>query len=735
MKIGTTSLAEPIDFLEEEESIVVEQVIAPEKKVRKEPNVVLKFKGFPPNCDPKDCVPTSEFPYMKSQVEYFNPIQSLFLKEVHKDNNIVACGSTSCGKTALAEMSAAYTLETIPGSKMAYVGPLKALISEKYNEWTNTGHSFSKYNISILTGDFSLTDERKKELAAADIICMSSEMLGSRVRKYKAEKNGFLNEIKIMVIDESHLLSSAGRGPAIEAALMKFTKLNPTCRIIFLSASMPNVDDLGQWLSKLNGKDTTKVISDYRPVDLDYHWETFESKGYYNQVEQSKIRKVIEIINKYKQDKFIIFVHTKKTGRMIMQMVRESGEDIEFHNADLKLDQRSRIEASFKSRESGSLRLIVATSTLAVGVNLPARRVIIVGLTRGMDMIEPLDVQQESGRSGRIGIDKKGDAHVLIRSTKMHEDISFCKTVLPVESKISDKNVLAFHMVSEIAEGNVKNKRDAVKWFHRSLSHHQGILETKLGMSEEVLVADVFSALEKCGAITLNDKKEYVATAIGKISSWFYVTPFDVADWKSNFKRIMSDGKKPSNIDIAWALGHTLTNMSEYEMKIKPGDLNAIVSGLIMDNKQVLGGADKHIGAINTILTGKESGTPEIDVLAVRYKMDAERIAQAVQMLHTVGGYFKDSKHEHIIYELPYRLNYGMGDACMELLVLPGIGAKTAKQIMGRSIFNAKQLLAAQTMGSKILTDAKWETVKRDVEQVALLGHVEFLKRKHKKHN
>jgi len=732
MKIGTKTLA--IDSLEEEDFIETLPSAEDSSRQVRVPNVIVKYKEHPPNCDPAECTPTTEFPYMQSQVAYFNPIQSLFMKEVHKDNNIVVCGSTSCGKTTIAEMAFAYTLEEVrktdPTAKVAYISPLKALASEKQADWTSPNHAFYKYNISILTGDFILTEERKKELAIADIICMSSEMLGSRIRRNKAEHNTFLNQIKILVIDEAHLLTT-NRGSNLEVAIMKFTAVNPLCRIVFLSATMPNVSEMGEWLTTCNGKESTVVKSDYRPVDLEWNFEQFDTGSNYSACEQNKVLKAVEILYRYKQDKFIVFVHTKKIGRHLLAILKESGENADFHNADLKYDKRSAIEASFRSREVGSLRVLIATSTLAWGLNMPARRVLIMGLTRGRDLVEPLDIVQQAGRAGRVGLDTCGSVHVLIRNTKMAHDMGFCKTIQPIVSQIADKNTLAFHIVSEIAEGSVKNITMGIKWFCRSLAHFQGILEKGTpALTSEDIISDVFKKLVNCGAIIQGTDGNYSATAIGKISSWFYITPFDVADWKTNFQTILSADKKPNDEAIAWALGHTNTAVNEYSLSPVPSFVSSIVLNLNKMGRNVVGGADKHISAMYSLLTGRESGIPEIDMLAGRYRMDSERTAQAIQMLHTVGRYFDGSNHEYMIYELPLRLSYGMSDACMELLVIPSIGAKTAKQIMGRNVRTAKELMAAQTMGTKVLTDKKWEQVKKDVEQVALLGHIEYLKRK-----
>ena len=737
MKIGSNNPTFVQALVEEETDPAILAEIAAIQIPKATPQVQLKYRGLPPFATENDCRRTSEFPHMKFSCEWFNPLQTAFLPEVEKDNNVVISGRTSSGKTVIAEMVISYTLGAFkkhnPAATAAYISPLKALAAEKEQDWTNAGHWFSQYNISILTGDYVLTDERKSELARADIVAMSSEMLGSRTRRNQAEKNLWLNNLACIIIDESHLLSTDARGPNLEVALMKFSKVNPNCRIIFLSATMPNVADLGKWLTKLNGKPTAVVASDYRPVKLDWHWELFDwsaDRSAYKRNEASKVQAAVSVVQKYPEDKFIVFVHGKKTGRMVLEMLNNRGISAQFHNADAKKDQREQMERDFRSREPGSLRVIVATSTLAMGLNMPARRVVVTGIHRGIELVDSLDITQMCGRSGRVGVDSKGDAHVLIRHIEGRpaiekEDIAFCQKVEPVTSKITTADAVAFHLVSEISEGQVFDIASAQQWFSRSLAHHQKLL----GEDDKVkaLIVEVLTNLLKFGAIKKSkDARTLEATTIGKIASWFYFNPFDVAGWASNFRTILSDQNPPSIKDLSWALGHTHTRISEYELKIADQDFQDYLRGF---PRPFSGGANKHCYALHCILSDVSPKAGEFHGIISGYRIDCDRICAAVSALHSMGHYFDDYKHHHVIYELPYRLKYGIKDKGLELVMLPGIGKKTAEQIMGRRIYSCKELLAAQSGSMPVLAPAKWEKVKNHVKEIAHIGHVEYLKR------
>lgn len=358
-----------------------------------------------------DFTPTSEFPLLKFKFETFNPVQSQVLKIYGEDINIVIGSSTSSGKTAMAEMIMAHTIE-VKKKKAIFLSPLKAVSQEKYDDWTDPLHGFSKYKVSIVTGDYRLTESRIKELNEANIIIMTTEMLDFRTRKLESERNEWLKEVGCTVVDEAHMVGMNGRGDKTESALMRFTKKNQYARVVLLSATMPNTPELGEWLNKLNGKKTECVISDYRPVKLEVHYEQYVDKGNYTDVEDSKMSKSIEIVKTYPNDKFIIFCHTKNTARTLHKKLEFLDEKADLHMAELDMKARKKVVEDFK----GDLRIIVATPTLSFGINLPSRRVIVNGVHRGMSLIEPLDVKQMIGRSGRSLGQKK---QIYLRKEKV----------------------------------------------------------------------------------------------------------------------------------------------------------------------------------------------------------------------------------------------------------------------------------------------------------------------------
>jgi replicative superfamily II helicase len=152
----------------------------------------------------------------------------------------------------------------VRGGKGMYLAPLKALAQEKIDDWTpdkdveDLKHHFNDLKISICTGDYRLTHARKQELEESNLVLMTSEMLNSRCRNFKSEQNNCLCDIGTIVVDEAHLLTVPNRGDKLEVGLMKLSQIAPNCRMVLLSATMPNVDQISEWVSY---SDRTRYVS------------------------------------------------------------------------------------------------------------------------------------------------------------------------------------------------------------------------------------------------------------------------------------------------------------------------------------------------------------------------------------------------------------------------------------------------------------------------------------------
>jgi replicative superfamily II helicase len=637
--------------------------------------------------DQNELVETKKFKLAKFPFEFFNPPQSRVFEIYDKDANVVIAANTSAGKTVMAEMIAAHTLNKKKG-KVLYLAPLKALAKEKIDDWTNSDHHFNNYKLAIVTGDYQLTVGRKKELEEADIILMTTEMLSSRCRNYNSEKNEFLKNISVVICDEVHLLTVPGRGDHLEVGLMKFCQLNSNARLVFLSATMPNVLEIAEWASYvLNNKETYLIKSDYRPVPLCIHYERYYDVKRYEANEQSKVETAVGIVEKYPDDKFLIFAHTKRTGELMRAALVRAGFPCEFHYSDLEKDKRHELENRF--RKDKEFKILIATSGLAWGINSPSRRVIVVGLHRGLSEVENYDITQMIGRCGRIGWDIAGDCYILIPETQKDFYINKLKKPTKIDSKLLEHvgnhyKCLAFHLVSEIHHRNIKTREDVHKWYEKSLAYHQakGLLES--------IVDSTLTLLINMGAIKEEDG-EYKATAVGIISSMFYYSPFDVSDLKKNFDKLFSWNGHDNDLILSMALGDIDTirmgicskvekdEMSAYS--VKTSTLQKIFDKMFADTS-IKGGFCYY-----SLLHGK---TPPVLAGQVRnLQFDFPRMLAVLQALDSMAC--KWGKKDWF-NELQMRIQYGVKSELIPLCKIADIGKVRAEKLFLHGFKNANDV-------------------------------------------
>ena len=368
-----------------------------------------------------------------------NPLQSLALNNgLLSNKNMVIAAPTASGKTLIAEIASLYEI-IVNKRKVVYIVPLKALASEKYEDFVKKYKN--KIKIAISTGDFDSSDEW---LENYDLIIVTSEKLDSLMR----HNTSWLNKIGLVIVDEVHLLNDISRGSNLEVILTRLRyEIKP--RFICLSATISNYKEIADWLNAV------AIQSDYRPVKLkkgvlygnNVYWDNMEKQSIRGEMDNIALL-IIETLEKGKQ--VLIFVNTRKATEEFAEKItnivnrfvnkkkmskiaakilnalesptsqcRKLADCVEngvaFHHAGLSPEQRKIVEDAFKNKE---IKVIVATPTLAMGVNLPSFMVIIRDLRRyeafrGMSFLSNLEIQQMLGRAGRPRYDEYGIALLL----------------------------------------------------------------------------------------------------------------------------------------------------------------------------------------------------------------------------------------------------------------------------------------------------------------------------------
>ncbi len=169
-----------------------------------------------------------------------------------EDKNLLVCTPTASGKTLVGELAALNAVLHDRG-KAVYVVPLRALASEKHKQFTK---DYPGLKIALTSGD---ADSADAYLAAYDIIITTSEKLDSLIR----HRTPWLTAVKVVIVDEIHLLNDAGRGPTLEVLLTLLRQLLPKLQVVGLSATIGNPEELAEWLGSALVKDS------WRPVRLD----------------------------------------------------------------------------------------------------------------------------------------------------------------------------------------------------------------------------------------------------------------------------------------------------------------------------------------------------------------------------------------------------------------------------------------------------------------------------------
>lgn len=344
--------------------------------------------------------------------ELYPPQEEAVRAGVLDGKNLVLASPTASGKTLIAEFAILkHVLEK--DGKALYLTPLRALASEKYEEfqkYTRLSKSDGRrLRVAVSSGDYDRADYH---LGTYDVIIATNEKADSLLR----HKAPWVSELSIVVADEVHLLTEPDRGPTLEVVLTRLTKLNPRMQLLALSATVRNADEIGEWLNAV------PITTEWRPVPLlegVYHGGEIQFKdGSSRAVSTTTPSPILDIAMDVVRagGQALIFTETRRNAvdmckrassvlrrslpeseqralSLIAERIQSAGEHTRlgalladfvrggaaFHHAGLPGGHRRIVEQAFKN---GRIKILSATPTLAAGVNLPARTVIISSYER-----------------------------------------------------------------------------------------------------------------------------------------------------------------------------------------------------------------------------------------------------------------------------------------------------------------------------------------------------------------
>jgi helicase len=205
-------------------------------------------------CDVKPLIPEKVYSVLERRgFTELRPAQVKSIKAgLFEGKNLLVCTPTASGKTLVAELAFLNAAIHDKG-KAVYVVPLRALASEKYKAFKK---DYPQLKIAISSGDIDSDDSY---LESYSLIITTSEKLDSLIR----HKSRWVGDVKVIVIDEIHLLNDANRGPALEVLITILRSMIKDLQVIGLSATIGNPKELAEWLN------AELVEDNWRPVRLD----------------------------------------------------------------------------------------------------------------------------------------------------------------------------------------------------------------------------------------------------------------------------------------------------------------------------------------------------------------------------------------------------------------------------------------------------------------------------------
>ncbi|MFP4196964.1 MAG: DEAD/DEAH box helicase [Methanomassiliicoccales archaeon] len=646
------------------------------------------------------------------------PPQAQAVPHALEGRNVVLSIPTASGKSLVAYLAAIrHVLER--GGKVLYIVPLRALAQEKYEDLRR----FEPLGIRTVrsVGDFDSPDPRLEEF---DIIVATSEKADSLLR----HRSQWLSSLSLVVADEVHLIHDPGRGPTLEVTLTKLRRFNPSLQIIALSATISNSVDLAEWL------DAEHVASEWRPVLLK-EGVFLDGRIFFTDNTSREVEVTDDPVWSLIKDSVegggqcLVFVNTRRSTESLatrfasamddllerrVEVEEVEGEEtsvgkrlrscvskgIAFHNAGLTNDQRRMVEEAFKR---GDIRCIVATPTLAAGINLPARRVVIRDVQRfeggyGRVAIPVLEIKQMCGRAGRPRYDSEGEA-VLVAKGDREKDFLMDNYLLgeteEIFSKLGSEPVLRSHVLAIIATGTADSRESLLEFMGSTFFAHQ----TEVYHLEDS-IDRVLDFLEGEGMIRKGE--ELRASFFGRRVSDLYIDPMSAVSLRDALRTM---GEVPT-LGVLHALCSAPDMLSMY---LRRGDHEWVEEVLMTRGEELLLPVPEDLTEYEFFLSDLKTALSleawmeeiEEDSLLKRFNMGPGDLRNKVEVgewllysMRELASIFNKNAYPPLT-ELMYRIRYGVKGELMDLVKLRHLGRVRARALFDRGFRGPQELKEA----------------------------------------
>ena len=657
-----------------------------------------------------------------------HPPQADAIPRALTGRNLVVAVPTASGKSLIGYVAALNTM-LAHGRKVLYIVPLKALAAEKKDDIDRFAHLGFRTAISI--GDLDSDDRMLRD---ADIVVATSEKADSLMR----HGSRWIEDVGLVIADEVHMLHDPGRGPTLEVALTKMMRHNRDLQIIALSATVSNPEEMAMWL------DADLVRSEWRPIELRegvfYGDEILFTDRSTKEVPRKKedvLSLVYDMILSGGQ--CLVFVNARRSTealatRYAKELKEASGMEltpeetallegdaettslgrklatcvscgIAFHHAGLSSSQRRFVEDSFRA---GRIKCIVATPTLAAGINLPARRVIVRDTTRfesgsANSPIPVMEIKQMCGRAGRPGYDPYGEAILVAKNDDdarhLMEDYLEHDTER-ITSKLGNERTLRTHILGLVATGDADSVDGVIGFLRESFYGSQSEL-----YGVEGAVENVVRFLTENGMVEENENGLLTPLPLGKRVSDLYIDPESAVILKGALERITDETPDflvlhavASTPDVMGLFPRKkdrevlMSLADEYEGKFltdNPDPDDTYQSEYFYGDLKTAVLAQRWIDEVDEDTLTEDMGIGPGDI---RSRMDSmEWLLYAMTEMAVLLR--KDMVKR--LRPMLTRIRYGVGKELLELVSLRGVGRSRARTLYDRGIRGRNDIVSA----------------------------------------
>ena len=426
-------------------------------------------------------------------------IQKGFLES---KQNWVICAPTGAGKTRMAEWALGQAISN--DHRGIFIAPLKAIVEEKASEWSE---QYPQMSIGLYTGETTRAGSHKVP-KNENLLIMTPEKLSSYLHNWK--RNLFwLSEVDVVILDEFHLLGDTHRGASLESMIGRMQRINPFVRFIGLSATISNAGQLANWL------DAELFVTTWRPVPLSHRIVRFSKAT----DKPNLLKTEVELTVKDK-GQVLVFVNSRQRSEQLAKKLFEKGFKAAFYHAGLnKLNRQEHHNAMQK----GHLDVLVSTSSLEMGVNFPARKVVVYdSYVFNGESFGSLPIGrylQCAGRAGRPGFDIQGESVLFL--PKWHKDGEAYRIGMPdpIASGLSKPHILQKEIITEVATRlSISNEHLSTNFFNRTFRKAS---EGSIDLSHQIDNLLNAKILDRKG----ESKRYLVATPLGRIATQMDVSP------------------------------------------------------------------------------------------------------------------------------------------------------------------------------------------------------------------